>query len=307
MEDEYRIHRALVEEMEKTTLNASGKEEEESPSGTSQKEKDRESEEDGFSGMENVPLSRGRTPSQDPSEAGGAPHARSASQNSQGKRSLDMNRLFKDVPKKADGSSSTDNAVKKGKAPNPRLPNHRISFSFKNKRLCEKWLDNLFMVLYNDLRLYTALKQEIGQYRSTSSANSNVLLYRKTGAEWEIYGTLSERLLHRDDAKEAYKLCLTQKMSFKSWLRLLEIYSDEGDIRETLLAAIKLSHVTDRTYQEITFPSPIARCLFKLIRKHGLAKVMNVLISLNTPPASYKLITRYFEYAELFKVMGYNW
>lgn len=301
MEDEYRIHRALVEEMEKSTLSASGKEEEVSASEVSHKDKDRDSDEDGFSGMENVPLSRGRTPSQDPSDA---PHARSASQNSQGRRSLDMNRLLKDAPKKAEGSCSTD---KKGKAPNPRLPNHRISFSFKNKRLCEKWLDNLFMVLYNDLRLYTALKQEIGQYRSTSSANSNVLLYRKTGAEWEIYGTLSERLLHRDDAKEAYKLCLTQKMSFKSWLRLLEIYSDEGDIRETLLAAIKLSHVTDRTYQEITFPSPIARCLFKVIRKHGLAKVMNVLISLNTPPASYKLITRYFEYAELFKVMGYNW
>ena len=147
------------------------------------------------------------------------------------------------------------------------------------------------MVLYNDLRLYTALKQEIGQYRAQSTTNSNVLLYRKTGSEWEIYGALAERLEHRVDAKEAYKLCITQKFSVKAWLKILEISSQEGDIKETLLAAIKLAHVADRTFQETTFPSPIGRCLFRIIRKHGLAKVMNVLISLNTPQASYRLIT----------------
>ena len=43
--------------------------------------------------------------------------------------------------------------------PNPRLPWHSISYSFKHKRLCEKWLDNLFMVLYQDLRLFTGMKQ----------------------------------------------------------------------------------------------------------------------------------------------------
>ena len=147
------------------------------------------------------------------------------------------------------------------------------------------------MVLYNDLRLYTALKQEIGQYRAQSSANSNVLLYRKTGAEWEIYGILSERLEHPDDAKEAYKLCLSQKFSARALLKLMEIYANEGDIKETLQSAIKLTHVADRSFQETTFPSPIARCLFKVIRKNGLAKVMNVMISLNAPQASFRLIT----------------
>lgn len=147
------------------------------------------------------------------------------------------------------------------------------------------------MVLYNDLRLYTALKQEIGQYRAQSATNSNVLLYRKTGSEWEIYGALAERLEHPDDAKEAYKLCLTQKFSVKASLKILEMSSKDGDITETLNAAIKLAHIADRTYQETTYPSPVARCLFRIIRRHGLAKVMNVLISMKTPPASYKLIT----------------
>jgi len=54
------------------------------------------------------------------------------------------------------------------------------------------------MVLYNDLRLYTALKQEISQYKQTTpSAGANGLLYRKTGAEWEIYGDLAARLEHK--------------------------------------------------------------------------------------------------------------
>ena len=147
------------------------------------------------------------------------------------------------------------------------------------------------MVLYNDLRLYTALKQEIGQYRAQSATNSNVLLYRKSGSEWAIYGALAERLEHPEDAKEAYKLCLNQKLSVKALLKILEMSSLEGDITETLDTAIKLAHVADRSYQETTYPSPLARCLFRIIRKHGLAKVMNVLISLKTPPASYKLIT----------------
>ena len=113
----------------------------------------------------------------------------------------------------------------------------------------------------------------------------------KTGSEWEIYGALAERLEHPEDAKEAYKLCLTQKLSVKALLKILETSSKEGDITETLNSCIKLSHIADRTYQETTYPSPIARCLFRVIRKHGLAKVMNVLIAMKTPPASYKLVT----------------
>ncbi|KAI8847522.1 Chs5p-Arf1p-binding proteins-domain-containing protein [Chytridium lagenaria] len=134
---------------------------------------------------------------------------------------------------------------------NPRPKRGSVSFSFRNKRLCEKWLDNLFMVLYNDLRLYTALKQEIAQYRSS-------------------FG----------DGKNAYRLCLDQKFSAKSLLKLLEMSSNEGNIKDTL------------TY---VYPSPIARGVFSLIRRHGLAKVQNALISMNIPQRQYRLVTRYFE------------
>ncbi|KAJ3281637.1 hypothetical protein HK104_011356 [Borealophlyctis nickersoniae] len=195
----------------------------------------------------------------------------------------------------------------RARAPNPRPTRHDISFSFKNKRLCEKWLDNLFMVLYNDLRLYTALKQEITQYRNQSTTQSNVLLYRKTGAEWEIYGDLARRLEHEEDAKVAYRLCLDQKFSVKSWLRLLEMYGDDGNIQLTLAAVVKLVTILDRAFVETTYPSPVARNLFKIIRRHGLAKVQNALISMNISKKQYPLVTRFFEYAELFSVAGSNW
>lgn len=63
-----------------------------------------------------------------------------------------------------------------------------VSFSFGNKRLCERWLDNLFMVLYEDLRVYTFWRTEAGHYRAQKIA------YRKTGTEWELLGDLALRL-----------------------------------------------------------------------------------------------------------------
>lgn len=64
------------------------------------------------------------------------------------------------------------------------------SFSFGNKRLCERWLDNLFMVLYEDLRVYTFWRTEAAHYRSQQ------MPYRKTGTEWELLGDLALRLWH---------------------------------------------------------------------------------------------------------------
>lgn len=85
------------------------------------------------------------------------------------------------------------------------MDKHTVDFGFKSKRLCEKWLDNLFMVLFNDLRLYTAIKQEVTQLKATANgSNPNALLYRRTGAEWEVYGDLCLRLEHL----VKYAICL---------------------------------------------------------------------------------------------------
>ena len=59
--------------------------------------------------------------------------------------------------------------------------------------------------------------------------------YRKTGLEWEILGDLGQRLHHKEEAKEAYQRCLDSlRYSIKPWLKLMEMYADEGDLQRTL-------------------------------------------------------------------------
>ncbi|KAJ3063555.1 hypothetical protein HDU98_000672 [Podochytrium sp. JEL0797] len=201
-----------------------------------------------------------------------------------------------------DAMGSLEGVRKMSSTPNPRPKRNPINFTFRNKRLCEKWLDNLFMVLYNDLRLYTALKQEMSQYNPTT--NKPPMAFRKTGAEWEVYGDLAERLLHPDDAKLAYKLCIEQKFSIKSWLKILAMESEKGNIREALIAVNKVIVLLDKSYIDNTYPSPIARGIFKLIGLHGYQKVHNVLIALNVPHRNFKLMMKFFEFAQFFGVSG---
>lgn len=66
----------------------------------------------------------------------------------------------------------------------------QVNVTFGHKRLCERWLDNLFMVLYEDLRVYTYWRAEVNHYKTQK------LAYRRTGTEWELLGDLALRLWH---------------------------------------------------------------------------------------------------------------
>ncbi|KAL9543385.1 hypothetical protein MBANPS3_008138 [Mucor bainieri] len=175
-----------------------------------------------------------------------------------------------------------------------------VSISFGNKRLCERWLDNLFMVLYEDLRVYTFWRAEDAHYRAQQTT------YRKTGTEWELLGDLALRLWHENEAKEAFEMCLDHKFSAKAWMKLLQIYAKEGNTQKALLAAVKLTVYHERWYHEIVYPTEISYNLNNLIQKVGLSKMQNILTSMNLPKPVQKLMTRYFDYGELFKVEGYE-
>jgi Chs5-Arf1p-binding protein BUD7/BCH1 len=161
------------------------------------------------------------------------------------------------------------------------------------------------MVLYNDLRLYTALKQEYQHFTGTEPPGNRV--YRKTAAEWDIYAHLAERLGHIDDAKQALQLSLTQRLSTSGHIKLMKFNAAEGNIKETLFHAAKLVTLADRAFVDHTFPSPIASALIQLISHQGLVKVQNMLIPMNVNPSTFKSITRYFEYAEVFSTPGSDW
>lgn len=167
-----------------------------------------------------------------------------------------LDTLEKPIQAAADNSSGSEDAP-----PTPTITTD--AFSFSNKRLCERWLDNLFMVLYEvrertlcssyyelnssqDLRVWTIFRAEVAHYKTQHIA------YKKTGMEWEILGDLGLRLNHKEEAKEAYQRCLdSMRFSLKPWLKLLEMYSDEGDLQRSLQAAIRVAAYQYSDYGEM--------------------------------------------------------
>lgn len=124
---------------------------------------------------------------------------------------------------------------------------------FHNKRLCERWLDNLFMVLYEDLRVYTIWRTEMAQYRSQQ------LLYKKSAEEWEILGELAERLHHEEEAVDAYENCLQMKFSPKAMRGVLKLEDSVGaNVRDVCGALIRLVTWQYRWYSEVS-PSPFQK------------------------------------------------
>ena len=71
--------------------------------------------------------------------------------------------------------------------------------------------------------------------------------------EWEILGDLGLRLHHKEEAKEAYQRCLdSTRYSAKPWMRLLDVYAEEGDIQRTLQVAIRVAAYQYGEYTEMT-------------------------------------------------------
>ncbi|KAJ1929010.1 bud site selection protein [Tieghemiomyces parasiticus] len=174
--------------------------------------------------------------------------------------------------------------------------------SIHHKRLCERWLDNLFMVLYEDLRAYIDSMSEI--YRSQANPQST---FRHTAAEWEALGDLAWRLLYKAESKEAYIHSVQQRFSPKPWLQLLTLYTEEGNLQMALNAVVQLAIYQERWYNEMIYPSAVAAHVVTLIREHGLSKVQNVLISMNLAPPLHRLVTRYFAFAQAFQMEGSEW
>lgn len=127
-------------------------------------------------------------------------------------------------------------------------PSHSSYAQFQNKRLCERWLDNLFMVLYEDLRIYTIWRTEMTQFRQQA------IEYKKSATEWEILGELAERLHHFDEGIEAYQHCLAIRFSPKAMRGVLKLYENRNDTRSMLGALIRLIAWQYRWYSEVGSP-----------------------------------------------------
>lgn len=88
--------------------------------------------------------------------------------------------------------------------------------SLRSKRLCERWLDNLFMLLYEDLKTYTLWQTEQLYFEAQYSK------YNKLTFEWELFGLCARRLGHYPEAARAFQRGLSQRFSSECARRLLE-------------------------------------------------------------------------------------
>ncbi|KAJ5916583.1 Tetratricopeptide-like helical [Penicillium tannophilum] len=175
-------------------------------------------------------------------------------------------------------------------------PSHNAYTQFRNKRLCERWLDNLFMVLYEDLRIYTIWRTEMAQFRQQA------IEYKKSAAEWEILGELAERLHHFDEGIEAYQSCLATRFSPKAMRGVLKLYEKRNDTRGILGALIRLIAWQYRWYSE--FSPELLFLMRKLIEDEGAVKVRSIVQATNLPQPVLDLTHQYCQLCATFRSSG---
>ncbi|KAJ6115566.1 hypothetical protein N7523_005983 [Penicillium sp. IBT 18751x] len=174
--------------------------------------------------------------------------------------------------------------------------NHTAYTQFRNKRLCERWLDNLFMVLYEDLRIYTIWRTEMAQFRQQA------MEYKKSATEWEILGELAERLGHFDEGIEAYQNCLSIRFSPKAMRGVLKLYEKRNDTRGMLGALIRLIAWQYRWYSE--FSPELLYLVRKLIEDEGAVKVRSIVQATNLPQPVLDLTHQYCQLCATFRSSG---
>ncbi|KAF2673164.1 putative clathrin-coated vesiclec protein [Microthyrium microscopicum] len=178
-----------------------------------------------------------------------------------------------------------------GTVPDPVQPSR-----LQNKRLCERWLDNLFMVLYEDLRVYTIWRTEAAQYRQQQ------IMYKKSAEEWEILGQLAERLHHFEDAVEAWQACLQIRFSPNALRGVLKMYEKTGDVRMIIGAVIRLICWQYRWYSE--FSPSLIFTVRKLIEDEGAVKVRNMVQATTLPQKVRDLTHQYASLCDAFHSSG---
>lgn len=185
----------------------------------------------------------------------------------------------KSINGSGNGNESTANGVVRPKKPSASLQDESSQTTggdeVRNKRLCERWLDNLFMILYEDLRAYTVWRAEFVHYESQQ------LPYQKSALDWELLGSVAYRLKHKEEAAHAFLSSLEQKFSHRALWKLLDYYMSKADktgnangySADALDAIVRLSAWNHRWYTE--FSPKLTIYLHEIVAKEGLTKVKN--------------------------------
>ncbi|CDK25836.1 unnamed protein product [Kuraishia capsulata CBS 1993] len=112
--------------------------------------------------------------------------------------------------------AANGNGYNQERSPSPRRRSSSQVERFRKKRLCERWLDTLFIVLYDDLRV--VLKWESDR-RSLNPSD-----IKHSALEWELLGLSSFRTHHLEGGVSALKTCLNARFDIFAATVLLNHY-----------------------------------------------------------------------------------
>ncbi|KAK4228596.1 Bud site selection protein 7 [Podospora fimiseda] len=227
----------------------------------------------------------------DPATNGGASEPEDAPEAEDGEKDNGLSVNGEDIERPS--SAMDPEEVKKGED-NSSSEDHASRLN--NKRLCERWLDSLFMVLYEDLRVYTIWRTQMAQYRAQS------MVYKKSPEEWEILGSLAERLQHNDEAVEAYRHCLSTRFSPKALSGILKSFVREKLTKDAVAATIRLVAWHYRWYSE--FSPELLHTVRMLIEDEGAVKIRSIVQATNLPQSILDLTHHYAALCATFRSSG---
>lgn len=152
------------------------------------------------------------------------------------------------------------------------------------------------MVLYEDLRIYTIWRTEMAQYRQQQ------MQYKKSAEEWEILGSLAERLHHQPEAVEAYRNCLQIRFSPKALTGILAELEKNKNTRDTVASVIRLVTWQYRWYSE--FSPELLYTIRTLIEEEGAVKVRSIIQATSLPQNVLDLTHHYAALCAAFRSSG---
>eukprot|EP00124_Ichthyophonus_hoferi_P004051 Ihof_evm1s403 gene=Ihof_evmTU1s403 len=108
------------------------------------------------------------------------------------------------------------------------------------KRLLERWLDQLFTALYQDL-----MCSVIWNAQESHARKNNIAVFHTVGDHLR-YGIVTERLNRKDEALLAYQQCTEQAFCLRGLLAILDIYSRDGFVEETMVTLDSIHNFYDK-------------------------------------------------------------
>lgn len=165
--------------------------------------------------------------------------------------------------------------------------------------MCEGWLDELFMILYEEIKIWYISMAEMQAFKGRG------LSYSKNAREWEIIGGLAFRLGFIEYSIDAYQNSLEQNFSHSVARALAKIYQQEDRLMHLLVLVAKIFEFFDEHYKDPIL-QPEADWTIEMIGKWGIEAVRRAVGSLAMGPEGTSAFARIFCFGSGRKLEGFD-